>query len=258
MDDISDIESVEFGRRFDTIFHLAALARIQPSFADPLKYFATDSFGTCKVLELARAHGAKVVYAGSSSAYGGTMLNPYSFAKFVGEQACEMYAKVYGMDTVIARFFNVYGERQPMTGPHATVVGIFEEQTRAGKPLTVTGNGAQRRDFTHVSDIVTGLVALAASQHQGQVLQLGTGVNYSINDLAGLFGGRIQYVPARRGETQTTLADIQKTSALINWYPDTSIECYINAFLSKVHLEATAPRLARLLLSETGAAQTPC
>ena len=230
LDDIRNIEAVQFDASFDTVFHLAALARIQPSFADPLKYFAIDAFGTCKVLELARMHGARLVYAGSSSAYGGTMLNPYSFAKFTGEQACEMYAQVYGMNTVIARFFNVYGVRQPTTGPYATVVGIFEKQTSHGEPLTVTGDGEQRRDFTHVSDIVRGLSSLSGGQHHGDVYQLGTGVNYSINELAQMFGGEIQYIATRPGETRTTLADITQTTARTGWVPHAGLEEYIKAF----------------------------
>lgn len=230
IDDIRNIEAVRFNTTFDTVFHLAALARIQPSFADPLKYFSIDSFGTLKVLELARMHGARLVYAGSSSAYGGAMLNPYSFAKFTGEQACEMYAKVYGMNTVVARFFNVYGKRQPITGPYATVVGVFEGQTRQAQPLTITGDGTQRRDFTHVNDIVRGLVSLARNQYYGEVYQLGTGVNYSINELAALFGGCIEYIPARPGETPTTLADITQTTARTGWAPQTSLETYIKTF----------------------------
>ena len=110
IDDIANLNTYRYtGEQFDLVYHLAALARIQPSFRDPLKYLNIDIMGTAHVCELARSCNAKVVYAGSSSAYAGPMLNPYAFAKYTGEQCCEMYAKVYGLDTVSARFFNVYG-----------------------------------------------------------------------------------------------------------------------------------------------------
>lgn len=232
IEDIRNLESIRFEDKFDLVFHLAALARIQPSFKDPVKYFSIDSMGTCKVLDLARRHGAKLVYAGSSSAYGGPMLNPYAFAKYTGEQACEMYSKVYGMSSVIARFFNVYGDRQPTSGPYATVVGVFEGQHTSGTTLTVTGTGEQRRDFTHVSDIVSGLRALAEGEYSGDVYNLGTGRNYSINELAQMFeGAEIEYIPARPGEAKMTLADITKTTADTSWTPKVKIQDYVKEFL---------------------------
>ena len=235
IDDIANLNTYRYaGENFDVIYHLAALARIQPSFKDPLKYLNIDMMGTAHVCELARSCNAKLVYAGSSSAFGGPMLNPYAFAKFTGEQCCEMYAKVYNLSTVSARFFNVFGERQPTSGPYATVVGIFEKQTVEGLPLTITGNGEQRRDFTHVDDIVAGLVALSESTYEGDVYQLGTGTNYSINDLAEMFGGEKKYIPARPGEAWTTLADIEKTVKDTGWLPTISLETYIKDFLSEM------------------------
>ena len=235
IDDIANLNTYRYaGENFDVIYHLAALARIQPSFKDPLKYLNIDMMGTAHVCELARSCNAKIVYAGSSSAFGGPMLNPYAFAKFTGEQCCEMYAKVYNLSTVSARFFNVFGERQPTSGPYATVVGIFEKQTVEGLPLTITGNGEQRRDFTHVDDIVAGLVALSESTYEGDVYQLGTGTNYSINDLAEMFGGEKKYIPARPGEAWTTLADIEKTVKDTGWLPTISLETYIKDFLSEM------------------------
>ena len=188
IDDVKNLNSYKyFNEKFDVVYHLAALARIQPSFKDPLTYMETDIMGTSHVLEFSRRCSAKVIYAGSSSAYAGPMLNPYAFAKFTGEQLCELYNKVYGLSTVIARFFNVYGERQPTTGAYATVVGVFEKQYETGNLLTVTGTGEQRRDFTHVSDIVEGFKLLGKGNLQAEVFQLGTGKNYSINELANMF-----------------------------------------------------------------------
>lgn len=227
---INDQQESHVHVKYDVIFHLAALARIQPSFKEPLSYLSNDIMGTAAVCELARNMGSKVVYAGSSSAYGGPMLNPYAFAKFTGEQVCEMYHKVYGLSTVTSRFFNVYGERQPKTGAWATVIGIFEEQTKSKSPLTVTGTGEQRRDFTHVSDIVKGFIALASIDGSGQVVNLGTGVNYSINEVAKMFGGEKSYLPARPGEAWITLADISETQKLVNWSPTVSLNSYIESW----------------------------
>lgn len=235
IDDIANLNTYRYsGEEFDVIYHLAALARIQPSFKDPLKYLSIDMMGTAHVCEMARSSKAKLVYAGSSSAFGGPMLNPYAFAKFTGEQCCEMYSKVYGLSTVSARFFNVFGDRQPVSGPYATVVGIFEKQTLEKTPLTITGNGEQRRDFTHVDDIVTGLVALSKKEYEGDVYQLGTGTNYSINDLADLFRGEKKYIPSRPGEAWETLADISKTVKDTGWLPTVTLDTYVKDFLSKM------------------------
>lgn len=228
IDDVANLNTYRYNdQSFDLIYHLAALARIQPSFKDPLKYLNIDIMGTANVCEFARRSGAKIVYAGSSSAFGGPMLNPYAFAKFTGEQCCELYSKVYGLSTVTARFFNVYGDRQPRSGPYATVVGVFEKQFENSEDLTVTGNGEQRRDFTHVDDIVSGLISLSKITRQGEVYQLGTGKNYSINELAEMFGGNIKYIPARPGEAWETLADITDTIEDAKWFPETQLEEYI-------------------------------
>ena len=237
IDDIRNINSAKYveGNEFDIVFHLAALARIQPSFKDPTKYFSIDAMGTAEVLEYTRRSGAKLVYAGSSSAYGGPMLNPYAFAKFTGEQLCEMYSKVYGMSTAIARFFNVYGPRQPISGPYATVVGVFEGQTLRGEPITITGTGDQRRDFTHVKDIVGGLYSLSKGSYSGDVYNLGTGKNYSINELASMFmPEKTDYIPSRPGEAKVTLADISKTTEATGWSPSHSLSEYVQEFLQSI------------------------
>jgi len=235
---IDDVRNLNFSKyskeRFDVVFHLAALARIQPSFEDPLTYLSVDAMGTCHALEFARTCGAKLVYAGSSSAYGGPMLNPYAFAKYTGEQICELYSSVYGISTVVGRFFNVYGPRQPTAGDYATVVGIFERQTRNSNHLTVTGDGTQRRDFTHVMDIVRGLVALSLGDWRGEVFQLGTGINHSINELAEMFGGKVEYIPARAGETHTTLADVSETTSKTDWEPRESLADYVDEWKSNL------------------------
>jgi len=228
INDIREINTYKFlNKKFDIIYHLGALARIQPSFDDPLEYLKIDTMGTAEICEFARISSAKVVYAGSSSAYGGPMLNPYAFAKYTGEQICKMYNEVYNTSTVIARFFNVYGKRQPVTGPYPTVVGIFENQMINNLPLTVIGTGDQRRDFTHVSDIVSGLVELGKNNWNGEVFNLGSGKNYSINELANMFGGKVNYISSRPGEANTTLADYGPMLDHTGWSPKVDLKDYV-------------------------------
>ena len=147
-----------------------------------------------------------------------------------GEQVCEMYHRVYGMSTVTARFFNVYGKRQPTRGVYATVVGIFEGLSKEGEPLTITGDGDQRRDFTHISDIVRGFAVLGEAKWQGQIFNLGCGKNYSINELANMFGGEKKYVPARPGEARNTLAVHTEMTKATGWTPSVSLKRYVNSW----------------------------
>lgn len=233
IDDIRNINTSKYAQeKFDTVYHLAALARIQPSFEDPLTYLSVDMMGTAHILEFARRCKANVVYAGSSSAYAGPMLNPYAYAKYTGEQICELYSKVYGLSTVTARFFNVYGNGQPTSGAYATVIGVFEGLKKKGLPLTITSDGEQRRDFTHVFDIAMGLIALSKGRWEGQVFNLGTGKNYSINELASMFKpSDVKYLPERPGEARTTLADISETKKATGWSPSVGLETYVSEFL---------------------------
>ena len=212
----------------DVIFHLAAEARIQPSFEDPLYTCHNNSHGSAVVAEFARQSSCKVVYAGSSSFYGGVYLNPYAFAKWQGEEVFKMYSAVYNSSCGIARFFNVYGPRNPLIGQYTPVVAIFEEQTRASRTLTVVGDGEQRRDFTHVYDICDGLIAISKGDWRGEVFNLGTGTNHSINELAEMFGGGIEYIPGRPGEYDVTLADYSKAEKMLGWKPFIDLEDYVN------------------------------
>lgn len=213
--------------KIDIVFHLAAEARIQPSFSNPLYTCENNSYGSAVVGEFARKSKCKVVYAGSSSFYGGVYLNPYAFAKWQGEEVLKMYSEIYDVPVSIARFFNVYGPRNPLIGQYTPVVAIFEEQKKDGRKLTIVGDGEQRRDFTHVSDICDGLIAISKDSWKAEVFNLGTGKNYSINELAKLFGGDKEHLPARRGEARTTLADISKTTNLTGWQPKYKLEDYI-------------------------------
>lgn len=225
---------------YKVIFHLAAEARIQPSFDRPLDVHHSNVTGTATMLELARITGAKFVYAGSSSSYHDLYANPYSFTKTISEYYCCMYQRLYEVEIGLARFFNVYGPRQLEDGPYATVIGIFEKQKREGKPLTITGDGEQRRDFTHVADIVNGLIAIGFGGtsiltrlgrdnliSKTPYVNLGSGLNYSINEVAAMFKCPVSYIPARRGEAKTTLADIALATNTIGYKPTRSLKEYI-------------------------------
>ena len=225
----------------DLIFHLAALARIQPSFKNPQGVFENNVLGTQNVLNYARDKNIPVVYAGSSTAHGDHFANPYSFTKRQGELLCEMYNKVFKLPTVTTRFYNVYGEHQILEGAYAAVIGIFEKQYGDGKTLTVTGDGEQRRDFTHVEDIVDGLVrcgnTLVTDNYytiSGKTFELGRGVNYSINEITEMFGQEeVEYIPARPGEMRVTLCESVEARELLGWNPTIDIKDYIEDLVGK-------------------------
>ena len=217
------------GDGYDTIYHLAALARIQPSLKDPYKSIYNNFVSTLNVLEYARTKNIRFVYAGSSSFHHGLYESPYAWSKFSGEDLCKLYSSVYGIDTAICRFYNVYGQYQLEKGTYATVMGIFENQFRNKEPLTIVGTGEQRRDFTHADDIVDGLIKCSKQPFRGEIFELGSGVNYSINEITDMFGKDYpkKYMPKRSGEYDVTLADYTLANKVLNWVPTKSIKTYI-------------------------------
>jgi len=217
----------------DVIFHLAALARIQPSFDDPLTTADINVRGTFNICELAKEVGAKVVYAGSSSFYAGPHLNPYSFTKWQGEEICKLYSEVYDVSTAVARFFNVFGDRQPTEGAYATVVGIFERQYKNKEPLTITWDGEQRRDFTHVNNIVRGLIRMSRDEWEGEVFNLGTGTNHSINELAAMYGCETVYIDRRPGEARYTLAELEFSEEMLGYASHETLDDYVAEWLEE-------------------------
>ena len=218
----------------DVIFHIGALARIQPSLVDPLPHIKNNFMSTLNVLEYARVKGIPVVYAGSSSFHHGLYESPYAWSKWSGEELCKLYSNVYDMNTSICRFYNVYGKYQIEDGAYSTVIGIFERQFRNNEPLTITADGQQRRDFTHVDDIVDGLVRCSQHNLKAEFFELGSGVNYSINELADLFGKDYpkKYIPARKGEYDKTLCDYSKAEFKLGWKPKHDLEDYIKEVLN--------------------------
>jgi len=235
----------------DAVFHIAAEARIQPCIEDPLKAVDSNIVGTATILELCRKYNVKrVMYSSTSSAYGlknscplsedmpNDCLNPYSVSKTAGEELCKMYSKLYNLETVIFRYFNVYGERQPLKGQYAPVIGIFQRQKNAGEAMTIVGDGEQRRDFTHVSDVVNANILAANKKFDewqingteqklytyGQIYNVGTGKNHSINEIAKMIEGDTANIPARLGESRITLANISKIQREIGWSPKIKLE----------------------------------
>lgn len=242
--DITDYDSIRpLFDGVDYVFHLAAEARIQPAIINPLKAVKTNALGTATVLQCAREAGVKrVVYSSTSSGYGRNdipnietqqddCLNPYSVSKVSGEKLCSMYYELFGLETVILRYFNVYGNREPMRGQYAPVIGIFKRQKQAGEPLTVVGDGEQRRDFTNVSDVVNANILASTADLPGHIIgtkfNIGTGINYSVNEIVAMYNHESVNLPPRLGEARKTLADNQKAKTYLNWHPEISLQTYL-------------------------------
>jgi len=214
----------------DIIYHMAALARIQPSLNNPVPSIQNNFDSTLNILEWSRNNDIPVVFAGSSSYHHGLWGSPYAWSKHAGEQLCKLYSKVYKLPTAICRFYNVYGPHQIESGAYATVLGIFEKQYREGKLLTVTGDGRQKRDFTHIEDIVDGIVRCGENIEKvsGEIFELGTGKNYSIIEITEFFNQtEVEYIPARDGEYDVTLADYSKANDILGWNPTKNLKEYI-------------------------------
>ena len=219
--------------KIDVVFHMAALARIQPSIKNPSETLKNNFESTLNVLEYARRNNIPVIYAGSSSKHHGLYGSPYAWSKYSGEQLCKLYSEVYGLNTSICRFYNVYGPHHIRSGAYATVLGIFENQYLNNEPLTITGNGKQRRDFTHIDDIVDGLIRCVDKKHKAEEFELGSGINYSINEIAELFNHKTKYIPARPGEYDVTLCDYSKAKENLGYEPKGNIKTYVKKWLEE-------------------------
>lgn len=243
--DIRDYENTRpLYEGVDYVFHLAAEARIQPAILNPIEAVSINSVGTCTVLQCAREAGVRrVMYSSTSSAYGfnetpnvenqsDDCLNPYSISKVNGEKLCKMYTDLFDLPTIIFRYFNVYGERQPLKGQYGTVIGIFMVQKSKDEPLTIVGDGEQRRDFTHVSDVVNANIMAAIGNPEeeayGQVYNIGNGVNYSVNEVAAMISDNTINIPPRVGESRVTLADNTKMKKTFGWRPRVSLSDWIS------------------------------
>jgi UDP-glucose 4-epimerase len=229
--DIENIRELMGSRKFDIIFHLAAEARIQPSFDSPAHWFWANAMGTVEVLDFARISKCKsFVYATTSSKnHGSHLITPYTFSKVVGEDACRMYANLYEMNIGMATFYNVYGPREPREGEFATVTEKFLRQFENEEMITVVGDGQQSRDFTHVDDICDGLIRISEGRWKGHNFDLGRGEPIKIIDLAlAISGGNdIRFVPVRKNEGKHTLSEWSKTETMLRWRAKKNILDYI-------------------------------
>lgn len=227
----------------DCVFHLAAESRIQPSINNPLLTVQTNVLGTATVLQCARESNVKrVIYSSTSSAYGlknkipsnenmmEDCLNPYSVSKVAGEKLCKMYSDLFELDTIILRYFNVYGNREPMSGQYASMLGLFLNQLMNNLPLTIVPDGDQRRDFINVSDVVhANILAMNLDmKSSGEIFNVGTGINFSVKEIANMISTNQIFIDARIGEALETLADTTKLERVFNWKPTMSISEYIS------------------------------
>jgi len=241
-----DITDYKFMRnvfnKVDYVFHLAAESRLQPAIQNPINAVHKNCVGTATMLQCAREEGVKrFVYSSTSSGYGNNpypnvetqpddCLNPYSASKIAGEKFCKMYYNLYGLETVVLRYFNVFGQRSPTKGQYAPVIGIFRRQKDAGEPLTIVGDGSQRRDFVHVEDVaranyLASIMPLKREGHDytGEVFNVGSGINYSIQEIADSISSNQVYISERKGEMDTTLSNITKIGEVIGWKPEIDV-----------------------------------
>ena len=247
--DLTDINKLwgyqvdEMFEGVDVVFHLACLARVQPSIEEPYLYHDKNVNGLVNVLEACRTHNVKrVVFSSSSSVYGDVEekdlptsefaelnpMSPYAIHKFIGEEYCKLYSKLYDIETVSLRYFNVYGDRQPTEGAYCLVMGVFAQQRLNGKPMTIRGDGEQRRDFTYVGDVVEANMQVGFDKNplRGAVLNIGNGDNRSVNQIADMIGGdRINVEPVV--EPKETLADNRQMMECFDWEPTGNLEKWI-------------------------------
>ena len=242
--DITDYSSIRnLFNGVHSVFHLAAESRIQPAIKNPIKAAKVNFLGTITVLQCAREAGCdRVIYSSTSSAYGrknippltedmpNDCLNPYSVTKTGGESLCKMYTDLFNLKTITFRYFNVYGNRQPLRGEYAPVIGLFLRQKRENLPMTIVGDGTQRRDFTLIDDVVeANFLASQTDDNRafGEVFNIGSGINYSILDLIEMIGGEYIHIEPRVGESQISLANISKAQKILEWHPEGSLKEWI-------------------------------
>ena len=232
----ADIETIEYLKgEYDVCYHLAALSRIQPSFDDPTECFRVNVKGTESVMEWARHNNIKVVYAGSSSKHHNPSDSPYAMYKYLGEEVCKLYKKSYNVDVQIARFYNVYGPSESLDEKNGNVIGIWRKKILTGQKLPIVGDGEQRRDFTHVDDIVDGLIRISKTDKVHEdAWELGSGRNYSVNELFSFFKEKFDCesisIPEQKGNYRETLNTNPDAERYLGWKPQDKLKDYILSF----------------------------
>jgi UDP-glucose 4-epimerase len=211
----------------EAVVHLAASARIQPSFSDPILFARNNVIGTFYVCELCRELKIPLVFAGTSSHHSGKYKNPYTFTKDLSEETIKLYQQIFELKGSIARFYNVYGPHQLEEG-NATLIGIWDKANREGSPFYIFGDGSKRRDFTHVEDIVDALILIIKKEAWGEVFELGRGNNFSVKEIAKMYDyDNIIYKEDKEGEAQDTLCDLSLAKNILGWNPTKKIEDWI-------------------------------
>ena len=227
-----DIQNVwTMDNDFDVVFHMAAIARIQPSFEKPEDYIETNFNGTYEVVKFCTKHNIPLVYAGSSSKHSGRFKNPYTFSKDLGEDIISLYCEHFGLNASITRFYNVYGPHQLTEGGYTTLIGRWIHNIQNGKDCVIYGDGSKRRDFTHIDDIVEALVRIPQKEAWGYAFELGRGKNHSVNEVAEMFGITPKYEDDKPGEAQTTLNDDIVASEILDWKASIDLKDYIKTII---------------------------
>jgi UDP-glucose 4-epimerase len=224
MDNIPD-------RSYKYIFHLAALSRIQPSFKNPSWTFSVNVLGTKAVTEYALRNNSKLIYSGSSSRHHNPEMSPYAMTKHIGEEWIKLYKRIYDLNSEIVRFYNVYGPGELVDSHMAAVIGMWRSRINKGLPILIHGDGEQRRDFTHIDDIVDGLIRIAESEEKHEdAWELGTGNNYSLNEVANMFGNvDKEYIDDVKGNYRETLRINNDAIDRLGWKPEDRLEQYIKS-----------------------------
>ena len=221
------IKDKSYWEGFDLMYHLAAIARIQPSFENPIDYLKTNGVATMRLAKICSNSKIPLIYAGSSSHHSGKFSNPYTFSKDVGEEVLQLFAKNFGLEYSIARFYNVYGPNQLLEGGYTTLIGRWVNNLQKGLPFEIFGDGEQRRDFTHVSDIVDALIKIMEQQAYNKDFELGRGKNYSVNEVANMFNITPIYKDAKPGEARNTLCESKVARDVLGWKPQIDLLDYI-------------------------------
>ncbi len=241
-------------KKIDCVFHLAALADIVPSIQYPKKYYESNVNGTYNVMEACKKFKVKkLIYTASSSCYGipkkyPTNENekidtqyPYALTKYLGEQICLHWGKLFGIDIISLRLFNVYGTRSRTSGTYGAMFGVFLTQKLNNKPLTVVGSGKQTRDFTYVTDVVSALISAAKSNLKNTILNVGSGKTISVNEIVKILNSKKIFIPKRPGEPMSTFADIKNIKKKLNWKPKIDIYEGVKRLLEDISYWKNAP-----------------
>jgi len=223
-----DLRNLKEFPKVDIVFHMAAIARIQPSFKKPIEYFTTNANATLNLVDWCVKNNVPLIYAGSSSKHSGKFKNPYTFSKDIGEDIISLYQKHYGLKSSITRFYNVYGPHHLKEGGYCTVIGKWEKSIESNTPITIYGDGTKRRDFTHIDDIVDALIKIMEQEAYGYDFELGRGKNYSILEVANMFNySPIIFEDNKPGEAQITLCEDTLANEILGWVPKKDLVDYI-------------------------------